>query len=168
MAFLTHRFSFLLLTKTRFVDLKWVLQTKCGDFLPFISTFICEEVVFEPKSPFHFECPSQIGPRTKPLNFGLKPLKKTENPIFKTPGPKTRLFQFPKLFVMVFVAIPVIILQKRQNFQISAFWAHFQENGSRYPKMAPRNPWDMSNGQFQHAFSPNNIKKFFQKSVPEI
>ena len=89
-------------------------------------------------------------------------------PHFSAPGPPGNFFQFPKLFSMGFLAIPAEILRKRQKVNFSAFLADFQENGSRIAKNAPRNLWDVPNGQFQATFAPHDIKIFFLKSVPEI
>ena len=49
---LTHNLTFLVLTKTCFVDLSWVFFTKYMDFMAMISSFECDNVDFEPKSPF--------------------------------------------------------------------------------------------------------------------
>ena len=54
---LTHNLTFLVLTKTCFVDLSWVFFTKYMDFMAMISSFECDNVDFEPKSPFRAGCP---------------------------------------------------------------------------------------------------------------
>ena len=57
----------------------------------------------------------------------------------------TKISWLPSLFLMVWGSILSIILEKWQNFRISAFWSHLQENGHRYSRMALRNSRDGSN-----------------------
>ena len=65
---------------------------------------------------------------------------------FSTLSPKNTKFYFPLSFSMAFLAIQAIFFEKRQKIWISAFSADFQKNGSRYAKIALRNPWDESYG----------------------
>ena len=151
-----------------FYGFELVSSAKGGWFYGFKMKFLMQRSGFWPKmtiSGGHYQVDRII------FRNGQIWGKTPENgnfPHFSAPGPPDNFFQLPKLFARGFLAIPAKILKKQQKIEISSFWAHFQENGSRWAKNDPRNPWDMPNGYFQAIFSSHNIKICFLKSVPEI